>query len=133
MPRTPMIQRRIRHLALALVAATSLLTGGCLSSIDSSCSSLAETHCGNCFSCAADVDGISGAELCDVPAGAGTSRADCENALADRCGSQARTLQDPFPELDDCQPKVDSETCDDLVQRETLDQPAAPLVCRRFL
>ncbi len=128
-----MVSCRLRHLALSLLAAASLLTSGCLTTIDSACTSIAQTHCASCFSCAGKVDGVTGAELCNVPASAGTSQSACEDALAGVCERQGRSMQDPFGDLNQCQTAVDNQTCDDLVSRQALDQSAAPSACERFL
>ncbi len=128
-----MVPSRLRYVTSSLLAATTLLLSGCLTSIDDSCSSISETHCANCYSCADEVDGVSGAELCDIPASQGDSRAACETYLGDLCESEARTQQDPFGELDQCEAALDDETCDGLVEREALDRRSAPQQCQRFL
>jgi hypothetical protein len=124
---------RLRYFALSLLAAACVFASGCLTSIDDACATAAETHCGNCFSCAEGIEGISGAELCGVPTSSGTTRADCEDMLTTLCERQARSMQDPFQDLDECQTALDDETCGDLVERFVLDQPDPPMACIKFL
>lgn len=128
-----MVYSRLRELIFPLLGAVCFLSSGCLTTIDGACTSIAETHCANCFECAADVEGISGAELCNIPATRGDTKAACETTLNDRCGAQARALRDPFESLDDCDDAIGDETCADLVTRHALDQPDAPLICQQFI
>lgn len=124
----------LRRTALAALLTAGLLTSGCINaSIEDACSPIAESHCESCYSCADTVDGVSGAELCDVPAREGANQEACEVFLQDRCERQARTLQDPYDELDACESSLDEQTCNDLVEREALDRPAPPQQCERFL
>jgi|GEM_PF-3112337 len=128
-----MVYNRLRALVFPLLGAACFLASGCLTTIDGACTSIAETHCANCFACAADVDGVSGAELCNIPATRGDTKAACETVLNDRCGAQARALRDPFDSLDTCDDSLGDETCADLVSRHALEQSDAPLSCQKFL
>lgn len=128
-----MLEHAAKYIAFALFVAAIMLASGCLTTIEDACSTAATDHCTNCFSCAGEVDGVSGAELCDLAEGEATSTSECEAVLIDRCERQARVLQDPFDELEECEDAVTSDTCDDLVEREALDQRAAPAGCGRFL
>jgi hypothetical protein len=109
------------------------MTSACLTTIDDACATIAEEHCASCYSCGAEVDGVSGAELCDVPESAGTSRAECDEYLTALCEREARTMQDPFDDLENCETDVGEETCDELVEREALGQPSPPQSCTQFL
>jgi hypothetical protein len=128
-----MVSKRLRHATSTLLVAATVMLSGCLTSIDDSCSTIAENHCANCYSCAATVDGVTGAELCDVPSADGASENGCVDFLTDLCEREARTMQDPFGDLDQCEAALDDETCDGLVEREALDRPSAPERCERFL
>lgn len=128
-----MVHSRLCHLALLFVAAACFLASGCLTTIDGSCTAIAETHCANCFECAADVEGVSGAQLCNIPANQDDTQSACETIVNDRCGAQARSVQDPFDNLDECDTATGEETCSDLVTRSALEQPGAPRVCQQFI
>lgn len=128
-----MVYNRLRALVFPLLGAICFFASGCLTTIDGACTSISEAHCANCFACAAGVEGVSGAELCNVPASRGDTRSACESALNDRCADQARALRDPFDSLDACDDALGEETCADLVSRYALEQPDAPLSCLKFL
>ncbi len=128
-----MLERSAKSIAFAFFVAAIMFASGCLTTIDDACSTAATDHCTNCFSCAGEVDGVSGAQLCDLTDGEAASTSECEDVLTERCKRQARVLQDPFDELEECEDAVNTDTCDDLVEREVLDQPAAPAGCGRFL
>jgi hypothetical protein len=128
-----MVHSPLRYAALVLITAASLATSACLTTIDEACSTIADDHCASCYACAAEVDGVSGAELCDVPASAGASLANCKDHLAGLCEQEARTMQDPFGDLETCEQAVGEETCDELVEREALDQASPPPACLPFL
>ncbi|AWV88947.1 hypothetical protein DN745_06165 [Bradymonas sediminis] len=128
-----MVYSRLRDLLFPLLGAACLLSSGCLTTIDGACTSIAESHCANCYACAADVDGVSGAELCNIPANKGDSQAACESVLNDRCSDQARSIRDPFDALDKCDNAIGDDTCGELVERHALDQPGAPLTCQKFI
>lgn len=128
-----MLERDPTILFAAILGAVLLLASGCLTTIDDACSSAASTQCSNCFACGADVDGISGTELCDIDVEDGDSQSDCEDVLEEQCANVARSLEEPFDELEDCEIAVEEDTCDELIEREALDRRASPGECRRFL
>ena len=128
-----MFYSHLRHAALFSLAAISLMTSACLTTIDDACATIAEGHCASCYSCGAEVDGVSGAELCDVPESDGASQAACEEYLTALCEREARTMQDPFDDLESCETAVGEGTCDELVEREALGQPSPPQSCTQFL
>jgi hypothetical protein len=128
-----MAHTHLRYVALIFLSAASLATSACLTTIDEACSTIAEEHCASCYSCGAEVDGVNGAELCDVPTSAGTSQASCEEHLAALCERESRTMEDPFDDLESCEQAVGDESCNELVEREALGQPSAPSSCRSFL
>jgi hypothetical protein len=107
-----------------------LLCAACGSGLEETCTTLATTQCDECYSCGAQVDGVSGGELCGLD-GAMT-KAGCESTLSERCSGQTSARQNPSDDLQSCEDALGSQSCDKLIERFALDRRPEPTSCQLF-
>ena len=116
--------------ALAMVIMTTGASAGCLeSTVTSKCEAMAQTQCSRCYACAEGVEGISGAQLCEVAQS--SSEAGCVAELVETCESQSNARQMHNDELELCEEALgEGASCRELYELYAQGHKSLPQPCR---